>query len=200
MRAVPCAGTARVVRGLVTAPCRPSSVEWIQWPTANAPGSSAGTTSDSPSCGGIFDLDTKRDTLSTLEARMGAPEFWDNQERAQRGHSAGQDAQELDRAVRRARRRSVRERDASSTSCSTSSRDAELSAELDRELARFERAARRASSSARCSQGPDDLPRRAARDQRRRRRHRGAGLGADAACACTRAGPSAAASRWRCST
>ena len=32
--------------------------------------------------GGIFDLDRKRETLTTLEARMSEPGFWDDQERA----------------------------------------------------------------------------------------------------------------------
>jgi peptide chain release factor 2 len=36
-----------------------------------------------PSCGGIFDLDAKRDTLRQLEDRMSAPGFWDNQQSAQ---------------------------------------------------------------------------------------------------------------------
>jgi peptide chain release factor 2 len=53
------------------------------WQTASAPESSGNTPSDSPSFGGIFDLDAKRDTLRRLEERMSAPGFWDNQEGAQ---------------------------------------------------------------------------------------------------------------------
>ncbi|MGI8401404.1 MAG: peptide chain release factor 2 [Gemmatimonadaceae bacterium] len=34
-------------------------------------------------CGGIFDIDGKRARLSTLDAAMGDPSFWDNQEKAQ---------------------------------------------------------------------------------------------------------------------
>jgi peptide chain release factor 2 len=37
----------------------------------------------SPSCGGIFDVDAKRDRLEQLEAQMSEPGFWDHQERAQ---------------------------------------------------------------------------------------------------------------------
>ena len=39
--------------------------------------------SDSPSCGGIFDLDAKRETLRQLEERMAAPGFWNDQQQAQ---------------------------------------------------------------------------------------------------------------------
>ena len=38
--------------------------------------------SDSPSSGGCFDLDTKRVTLSTREAQMAEPKFWDVPDRA----------------------------------------------------------------------------------------------------------------------
>ena len=39
--------------------------------------------SDSPSSGGCFsDLDTRRVTLTTREARMGEPKFWDVPDRA----------------------------------------------------------------------------------------------------------------------
>jgi peptide chain release factor 2 len=48
----------------------------------NAPGSFAGTMSDSPSSGGCFDLDTRRVTLSTREAQMGELKFWDVPDRA----------------------------------------------------------------------------------------------------------------------
>ena len=36
-----------------------------------------------PSCGGIFDVDGKRERLEQLDARMSESGFWDNQERAQ---------------------------------------------------------------------------------------------------------------------
>jgi peptide chain release factor 2 len=39
--------------------------------------------SSSPSCGGIFDLDSKRITLRRLEERMAAPDFWNDQEKVQ---------------------------------------------------------------------------------------------------------------------
>ena len=39
--------------------------------------------SDSSSCGGIFDLDAKRETLRQLEERMAAPGFWNDQQQAQ---------------------------------------------------------------------------------------------------------------------
>src|SRR5580765_6052182 len=54
-----------------------------RWPRASARNSSGSTLSDSPNCGGTFDLDAKRDTLRRLEERMSAPGFWDNQESAQ---------------------------------------------------------------------------------------------------------------------
>jgi peptide chain release factor 2 len=37
----------------------------------------------SQSCGGTFDIGSKRETLTALEARMGEPDFWNNQEKAQ---------------------------------------------------------------------------------------------------------------------
>ncbi len=36
-----------------------------------------------PRCGGIFDIDGKRETLTALESRMGDGAFWNNQEQAQ---------------------------------------------------------------------------------------------------------------------
>jgi peptide chain release factor 2 len=45
--------------------------------------SSDSTPNGWPNCGGIFDLDAKRDTLRQLEERMSAPGFWDNQQSAQ---------------------------------------------------------------------------------------------------------------------
>ncbi len=36
-----------------------------------------------PKCGGIFDIETKRQALTSLEARMSEPDFWNNQEAAQ---------------------------------------------------------------------------------------------------------------------
>src|SRR4051812_48026546 len=54
-----------------------------KWPTRNAPDDFALIATDSRSCGGIFDVDAKRDRLTELEARMGEPGFWDNQQAAQ---------------------------------------------------------------------------------------------------------------------
>ena len=48
----------------------------------NAPGSFAGTMSDSPSSGGCFDLETKRAALRAREAQMGESGFWDVPDRA----------------------------------------------------------------------------------------------------------------------
>ena len=42
-----------------------------------------GTKSACPSCGGIFDIDAKRETLAALEARMADVSFWNDQESAQ---------------------------------------------------------------------------------------------------------------------
>ncbi len=53
------------------------------WRRASARDSSGNTLSDSPNCGGIFDLDAKRETLRQLEERMGAPGFWNDQQQAQ---------------------------------------------------------------------------------------------------------------------
>jgi peptide chain release factor 2 len=36
-----------------------------------------------PNCGGIFDIDAKRAKLTALESRMTAPDFWNDQEKAQ---------------------------------------------------------------------------------------------------------------------
>jgi peptide chain release factor 2 len=55
----------------------------MQWRKAKAPDSCGSTPSGWPSCGGIFDLDAKRDTLKQLDERMAAPEFWNDQQRAQ---------------------------------------------------------------------------------------------------------------------
>ena len=38
----------------------------------------------SPSCGGFFDLDAKRAELDKTEAQISAPDFWNNQEQAQK--------------------------------------------------------------------------------------------------------------------
>src|SRR5207249_3854753 len=38
---------------------------------------------DSRSCGGIFDVDAKRERLTELESRMGEAGFWNNQQTAQ---------------------------------------------------------------------------------------------------------------------
>ncbi len=53
------------------------------WQRASARDSSGNTPSDSPSCGGTFDLDAKRDTLRQHEERMSAPGFWNDQQAAQ---------------------------------------------------------------------------------------------------------------------
>src|SRR5471030_2843334 len=53
------------------------------WPTPNAPDDFALIATDSRSCGGIFDVDAKRERLTELEARMAEPGFWDNQQAAQ---------------------------------------------------------------------------------------------------------------------
>ena len=37
-----------------------------------------------PNCGGIFDIDAKRAKLTALESRMTAPDFWNDQDRAQK--------------------------------------------------------------------------------------------------------------------
>jgi len=54
-----------------------------EWPNPNAPAVCARIASDSRSCGGIFDVDAKRQRLTELETRMGEPGFWDNQQSAQ---------------------------------------------------------------------------------------------------------------------
>jgi peptide chain release factor 2 len=54
-----------------------------RWQTASARATSDNLPSVSPSYGGIFDLDAKRDTLRRLEERMSAPGFWDKQDDAQ---------------------------------------------------------------------------------------------------------------------
>ena len=54
-----------------------------RWLRAIARDNSGSTPSDWPSCGGIFDLDAKRDTLRRLEDRMSAPGFWNDQQSAQ---------------------------------------------------------------------------------------------------------------------
>src|SRR5207248_237888 len=53
------------------------------WPTPNAPDDFALNATDSRSCGGIFDVDAKRERLTELEARMAEAGFWDNQQTAQ---------------------------------------------------------------------------------------------------------------------
>ena len=53
------------------------------WRKPSARVSSGSTRNDSPSCGGIFDLDAKRETLRQLEERMAAPGFWNDQQQAQ---------------------------------------------------------------------------------------------------------------------
>jgi peptide chain release factor 2 len=111
-------------------------VEWIQCPTVNAPGSSAGTMSDSPSSGGCFDLDTKRVTLTTREAQMGEPGFWDVPDRAR---EVIQEVNTLKNWIEPydkldAKLREMTELD----QLLNSEHDAGLSGELDRELATFD--------------------------------------------------------------
>jgi peptide chain release factor 2 len=56
--------------------------QWIPWPTAHTSPPSATTRRVSPSCGGTFDLDRKRERLNALESDMADPAFWNAQERA----------------------------------------------------------------------------------------------------------------------
>ena len=111
-------------------------MEWIQCPTVNAPGSSAGTMSDSSSSGGCFDLDTRRVTLSTREAQMGEPKFWDVPDRAreviQEVNTLKNWIEPFDRLE--AKLREMTELD----QLLATEPDAELSEELNRELAAFE--------------------------------------------------------------
>jgi peptide chain release factor 2 len=53
------------------------------WQTASARDSSGISPSVSPSFGGFFDLDGKRETLRRLEDRMSAAGFWNDQQNAQ---------------------------------------------------------------------------------------------------------------------
>jgi peptide chain release factor 2 len=55
----------------------------MRWQRASARDSSGSTPSDSPSCGGTFDLDGKRTSLRQLEERMAEPGFWSDQSAAQ---------------------------------------------------------------------------------------------------------------------
>src|SRR6185436_5797470 len=55
----------------------------MQWRKAKAPDRCDNLPSGWPSYGGIFDLDAKRDTLKQLDERMAAPEFWNDQQKAQ---------------------------------------------------------------------------------------------------------------------
>jgi peptide chain release factor 2 len=111
-------------------------VEWIQCPTVNAPGSSAGTMSDSPSSGGCFDLDTRRVTLSTREAQMAEPKFWDVPDRAREVihevNTLKNWIEPFDRLE--AKLREMTELD----QLLETENDVGLSDELDRELATFE--------------------------------------------------------------
>ncbi|MBV9880863.1 MAG: peptide chain release factor 2 [Gemmatirosa sp.] len=59
------------------------TTEIDRWPTTSACASSNSSPDGCPSCGGIFDLDGRKDRLEQLEARMSEPGFWDSQDRAQ---------------------------------------------------------------------------------------------------------------------
>jgi peptide chain release factor 2 len=92
--------------------------------------------SDSPSSGGCFDLDTRRVTLTTREAQMGEPKFWDVPDRAR---EVIQEVNTLKNWIEpydklEAKLREMTELD----QLLNTEDDAELSAELDRELATFE--------------------------------------------------------------
>ena len=54
-----------------------------KWLTPNAPDDFAHIANDSRSCGGIFDVDSKRERLTELETRMAEPGFWNGQQAAQ---------------------------------------------------------------------------------------------------------------------
>ncbi len=92
--------------------------------------------SDSPSSGGCFDLDTKRVTLSTREAQMGEPKFWDVPDRAreviQEVNTLKNWIEPYDRLE--AKLREMTELD----QLLNTEHDTELSDELDRELATFD--------------------------------------------------------------
>ena len=111
-------------------------MEWIQCPRVNAPGSCAGTKSNSPSSGGCFDLDSKRITLTTREAQMGESSFWDVPDRAreviQEVNTLKNWIEPYDRLE--AKLREMTELD----QLLNAEHDDELSGELDRELATFE--------------------------------------------------------------
>ena len=128
-------------------------MEWIQCPRVNAPGSCAGTKSNSPSSGGRFDLDSKRITLTTREAQMGESRFWDVPDRAreviQEVNTLKNWIEPYDRLE--AKLREMTELD----QLLNAEHDDELSGELDRELATFEE--QLASFELRSLlQGPDD--------------------------------------------
>src|SRR5215831_10260676 len=65
-------GTARLIPG-----------ENDRWRKASEHASSGNMLSDWRSCGGTFDLDAKRELLRSLEERMAAPGFWNDQQAAQ---------------------------------------------------------------------------------------------------------------------
>ena len=60
-----------------------SPVKYNTWQKLNAAGTSHGTPRDSKNCGGIFDIDSKRQALAADEERMASPGFWERQETAQ---------------------------------------------------------------------------------------------------------------------
>jgi peptide chain release factor 2 len=105
------------------------------------------------SCGGTFDVPAKRERLTTLEARMSEPGFWDNQEKAQ---EVVQEAKTLrgwlDPLEKlEARVRSARELD----DLLTAEPDASMLAELDTEIAAVEGDLRDFELRS-LLQGPDD--------------------------------------------
>jgi peptide chain release factor 2 len=53
-----------------------------RWRISNGGGSFDSSTSGCATCGGTFDLDAKRDSLTQLEAEMSGAGFWGDQERA----------------------------------------------------------------------------------------------------------------------
>ena len=92
--------------------------------------------SDSPSSGGCFDLDTKRVTLSTREAQMGEPGFWDVPDRAR---EVIQEVNTLKNWIEPYDRLDAKLREMTELDQLLNSEDdAGLSDELDRELATFD--------------------------------------------------------------
>src|SRR5690242_10377171 len=78
----------RAVRRFAGGSCRYESRkisrEASKWQRQNVRNSYASTRTEWPSCGGIFDVDVKREKLTQLENRMAERGFWDDQHSAQR--------------------------------------------------------------------------------------------------------------------